>query len=189
MKGQDLSSRTAPIRRWKTCCSVIWGWSMRDPRERLIRRFITKIYSVHKSCFFFRNISCLDFLALYTTGVPDASVIPTDTRNLFDSERWQTRAHRYGLCPHSGQMTLQNLLHFFVNIVSDGTEFAFTAVLVNMVSDGTEFAFTCEAGFVCLSLHECVDTLMSKGTCRNFEEIPLTWLLTIRKSLSSVRQV
>ncbi len=32
---------------------------------------------------------------------------------------------------------------------------------------------------------------MSKGTCRNFEEIPLTWLLklTIRKSLSSSRQV
>ena len=134
-----------------------WCWSMRDPRERLIRRFITEIYSVHKSCFFFRNISCLDFLALYTTGVPDASVIPTDTRNLFDSERWQTRAHRYGLCPHSGQMTLQNLLHFFVNIVSDGTEFAFTAVLVNMVSNGTEFAFTCETGFVCMTLYECVD--------------------------------
>jgi hypothetical protein len=32
-------------------------------------------------------------------------------------------------------------------------------------------------------------TLLSKGTCRNFEEIPLTWLLTIRKSLSSARQV
>jgi hypothetical protein len=30
---------------------------------------------------------------------------------------------------------------------------------------------------------------LSKGTCRNFEEIPLTWLLTIRKSLSSTRQV
>ena len=57
-------------------------------------------------------------------------------------------------------MTLQNLLHFFVNIVSDGTEFAFTAVLVNMVSDGTEFAFTCEAGFVCMSLYECVDKVL-----------------------------
>jgi len=32
-------------------------------------------------------------------------------------------------------------------------------------------------------------TLLSKGTYRNFEEIPLTWLLTIRKSLSSARQV
>jgi hypothetical protein len=29
----------------------------------------------------------------------------------------------------------------------------------------------------------------TKGTCRNFEEIPLTWILTIRKSLSSVHQV
>jgi hypothetical protein len=32
-------------------------------------------------------------------------------------------------------------------------------------------------------------TLLSKGTCRNFEEIPLNGLLTISKSLSSARQV
>ena len=33
--------------------------------------------------------------------------------NLFDSESWQTRAHRYGLCPHSGYVTLQNLFRSF----------------------------------------------------------------------------
>ena len=57
-------------------------------------------------------------------------------------------------------MTLQNLLRFFVNIVSDGTEFAFITVLVNMVSDGTEFAFTCEAGFVRIEFYECVDKVL-----------------------------
>jgi hypothetical protein len=51
--------------------------------------------------------------ALYATGVSDASVMPTATRNLFDSESWQTRAHRYGLCPHSGYVTLQNLFRSF----------------------------------------------------------------------------
>ena len=49
---------------------------------------------------------------------------------------------------------------FFVNIVSDGTEFAFTAVLVNIVSDGTEFALTCEAGFVRIAFYECVDKVL-----------------------------
>jgi hypothetical protein len=46
--------------------------------------------------------------------------------NLFDSESWQTRAHRYGLCPHSGYVTLQNLFRS-LNMVSDGTEFWFTS--------------------------------------------------------------
>lgn len=60
-----------------------------------------------------------------------------------------------------------------------------------MVSDGTEFWFTSETRFCAYRvLWMCWQgTLLSKGTCRNFEEIPLTWLLTIRKSLSSVRQV
>jgi len=64
-------------------------------------------------------------------------------------------------------------------------------VLLNMVSDGTEFWFTSETLFCAYHvLWMCWQgTLLSKGTCRNFEEIPLTWLLTIRKSLSSVRQV
>lgn len=60
-----------------------------------------------------------------------------------------------------------------------------------MVSDGTEFWFTSETRFCAYRvLWMCWQgTLLSKGTCRNFEEIPLTWLLTIRKSLPSVRQV
>ena len=64
-------------------------------------------------------------------------------------------------------------------------------VLLNMVSDGTEFWFSIETRFCAYRvLWMCWQgTLLSKGTCRNFEEIPLTWLLTTRKSLSSVRQV
>ncbi len=64
-------------------------------------------------------------------------------------------------------------------------------VLLNMVSDGTEFWFTSETRFLCVSRFMNVLTRYSaeQSTCRNFEEMPLTWLLTIRKSLPSSRQV
>ena len=94
--------------------------------------------------------------------------------NLFDSESWQTRAHRYGLCQHSGYMTLRNL-----------SRFLWTWFLMDRICFylwGTFCAY--RVLWMCWQ-----GTLLSKGTCRNFEEIPLTWLLTIRKSLSSARQV
>jgi len=54
---------------------------------------------------------------------------------------------------------------------------------------GQNFDLLARHVFVRITFVCCQGTLLSKGTCRNLEEIPLTWLLTIRKSLPSVRQV
>ena len=70
--------------------------------------------------------------------------------NLFDSESWQTRAHRYGLCPHSGYVTLQNLFRSF--------EHGFWWDRI--------FDLLARHVFVRIAFYECVDKVLSWAKAR-----------------------
>ena len=82
--------------------------------------------------------------ALYSTGVPDSSVIPTVTRKFIRLRKLTDKSTSLWSMP-----TLW---------VHDTAEFI--PILWNMVSDGTEFAFTCEARFVRIAFYECVDKVL-----------------------------
>lgn len=82
--------------------------------------------------------------ALYTTGVPDASVIPTATRNFIRLRKLTDKS-----------TSLWSMPTFCVHDTAE-----FISFFVNMVSDGTEFAFTGEARLVRIAFYECVDKVL-----------------------------
>jgi hypothetical protein len=113
--------------------------------------------------------------ALYTTGVSDASVMPTATRKFIRLRKLTDKSTSLWSMPTLWVRDTAEFIPFFWTWFLMGQNFD---LLARHVFVRIAFLWMCWQG-----------TQLSKGTCRNFEEIPLTWLLTIRKSLPSVRQV
>jgi hypothetical protein len=88
--------------------------------------------------------------SLYSTGVPDSSVIPTATRKFIRLRKLTDKST--SLC---SMPTLW---------VHDTAEFI--PIFLNMVSDGTEFAFTCVTRFVRIVFYECVDKVLCWAKAR-----------------------